>query len=112
MSMTSPRTRKVPRAKSAWVRLYCSATRSAINCRWSMRSPFFRRERVRVVGPARADTVDARHRGDDDDVVAFQQRPRRRMAHAVDLLVDVGFLLDIGVRARNVGLRLVIIVIG
>src|SRR5258705_311684 len=31
--MTSPRTRKVPRVKSAWVRLYCSATRSAINCR-------------------------------------------------------------------------------
>ncbi len=34
------------------------------------------------------------------------------MAHAVDLLVDRGFLLDIGVRARDIGFRLVIIVIG
>ncbi len=33
------------------------------------------------------------------------------MPHAVDLLVDRGFLLDIGVGARNVGLRLVVIVI-
>ena len=46
------------------------------------------------------------------DVVAFQQRARRRMAHAVDLLVDGGFLLDIGVGARDVGLRLVVVVIG
>ena len=37
---------------------------------------------------------------------------RRRVAHAVDLLVDRGFLLDIGVGARDVGLRLVIVVVG
>ncbi len=63
------------------------------------------------VGLHRADTVDAGHRGDDDDVVAFEQRARRRMAHAVDLLVDGAFLLDIGVGARDVGFRLVVIVI-
>ena len=34
------------------------------------------------------------------------------MAHAVDLLVDGGFLLDIGVGARHVGFGLVIVVIG
>ncbi len=34
------------------------------------------------------------------------------MAHAVDLLVDGGFLLDIGVGARDVGFRLIIVVIG
>jgi hypothetical protein len=33
------------------------------------------------------------------------------MAHAVELLVDVGFLLDIGVGARDVGLGLVIVVV-
>ena len=66
----------------------------------------------RRIGLDRADAIDARHRGDDDHVVAFQQRPRRRMAHAVDLLVDRGFLLDIGVGARHIGFRLVIIVIG
>ena len=69
------------------------------------------RERHRRIGLDRADTVDARHRRDDDHVVAFQQRARRRMAHAVDLLVDRGFLLDIGVGARDVGFRLVVVVI-
>ena len=34
------------------------------------------------------------------------------MAHAVDLLVDGGILLDIGVGARDVGFRLVVIVVG
>ncbi len=68
-------------------------------------------ERHRRIGLDRADAVDARHRGDDDDVVAFEQRARRRVAHAVDLLVDRGFLLDIGVGARDIGFRLVIVVI-
>ena len=69
------------------------------------------RKRHRGVGLDRADTVDARHRGDDDDVVALQQRPRRRMAHAVDLLVDRRILLDIGVGPRHIGLGLVVVVI-
>jgi hypothetical protein len=34
------------------------------------------------------------------------------MTHAVDLLVDGGFLLDIGIGARDVGFRLVVVVIG
>ena len=34
------------------------------------------------------------------------------MAHAVDLLVDRGFFLDIGVGARNIGFGLVVVVIG
>ncbi len=64
------------------------------------------------IGLDRADTVNAGDRGDDDDVVAFEQRTRRRVAHAVDLLVDRRFLLDVGVRARHVGFRLVVVVIG
>ena len=70
------------------------------------------REGHRRIGLDRADTVDAGHRGDDDHVVALEQRARRRMAHAVDLLVDRAFLLDIGVGARDVGFRLVVVVIG
>ena len=70
------------------------------------------REGHRGVGLDRADAVDARHRGDDDDVVALQHRARRGVAHAVDLLVDRGFLLDIGVGARDIGLGLIIIVVG
>ena len=65
----------------------------------------------RGVGLDRADTVDARHRGHDDDVVALQQRPRRRVAHAVDLLVDGGVLLDVGVGPRHIGLGLVVVVV-
>ena len=65
----------------------------------------------RGVGLDRADTVDAGHGGHDDDVVALQQRARRRVAHAVDLLVDRGVLFDVGVGARNVGFGLVVVVI-
>jgi hypothetical protein len=64
------------------------------------------------VGLHRADTVDAGHRGDDDDVVALQQRAGGRVAHAVDLLVDRAFLLDEGVGARDIGLGLVVVVVG
>ena len=69
------------------------------------------RERHRRIGFHRADTVDARHRRDDHHVVALEQRARRRMAHAVDLLVDRGLLLDIGVGARHIGFGLVIVVV-
>ncbi len=65
----------------------------------------------RRIGLDRADAVDARHGGDDDDVVAFQQGARRRVPHAVDLLVDRRILLDVGVGARDVGFRLVVVVI-
>ena len=64
------------------------------------------------VGLDRADAVDAGHRGDDDDVVALEQRARRGVAHAVDLLVDRRFLLDVGVGARHVGFGLVVVVVG
>ena len=45
-------------------------------------------------------------------VVALEQRPSRGVAHAVDLLVDRRFLLDVGVGPRDVGLRLVVVVVG
>ena len=80
--------------------------------RWSMRSPRLDGEGHRRIGLDRADAVDAGHRGDDDDVVALQQRARRGVAHAVDLLVDRAFLLDVGVGARHIGFRLVVVVIG
>ncbi len=63
------------------------------------------------IGLDRADAVDAGHGRDDDDVVAFQERARRRVTHAVDLLVHRRILLDVGVGARDVGFRLVIVVV-
>ena len=64
-----------------------------------------------AVGLDGADAVDARDGGHDDDVVALQQSPGGRVAHPVDLLVDLRFLLDVGVRARDVGLGLVVVVV-
>jgi hypothetical protein len=66
----------------------------------------------RRIGLDRADTVDAGDRGDDDAVVALDQRAGGRVAHAVDLLVDRGFLLDERIGARHISFRLVIIVVG
>ena len=63
------------------------------------------------VGLDRADAVDAGHGGDDDHVVALQQALRRRVAHAVDRLVDLAVLLHVGVGARHVGFRLVVVVV-
>ena len=70
------------------------------------------RKRHRRVGFDRSDTVDARYRRDDDDVVTFEKGARRGVAHAVDLFVDRGFFLDVGVGARHVGFGLVVVVIG
>jgi hypothetical protein len=67
--------------------------------------------RHRPVGLDRPDAVDAGDRGDDHHVVAFQQGAGGGVAHPVDLLVDLRFLFDIGVGARHIGFRLVIIVV-
>ena len=59
-----------------------------------------------------AQAVDAAHGRDDDHVLTGDERIRGRQAVAFDLLVDRGVLLDVGVRLGDVGLRLVIVVIG
>ena len=57
----------------------------------------------------RAEAVDARDRGDDDDVAALEQGVRRRVAEPVDLVVPARVLLDVGVAAREVRLGLVVV---
>ncbi len=64
------------------------------------------------VGLGRPETVDAAHRGDDEHIAPLEERARRRQPHAVDLLVDRGLLLDVGVGRRHVGLGLVVVVVG
>ena len=73
--------------------------------------PLFEQEEHPVVGLRRTEAVDAGDAGDDDDVPPLQEIVGRRMAELVDLLVDRGVLLDVGVRAGDVGLRLVVIVV-
>ena len=60
----------------------------------------------------RAQAVDARHRGHDQHVAALEQRLGRAQPQPVDLLVDVGLFLDVGVGLRDVGLGLVVVVVG
>ncbi len=65
-----------------------------------------------VISFRRSQAVDAAHRRDDDAVAALEQRLGGRQPQLVELVVDRGFLLDVNVARRNVGLRLVIVVIG
>ena len=64
-----------------------------------------------VVRLRRSQAVDAGHRGDDEDVVAREQRVRRRVTQPVDLVVDGGVFLDVRVGGGDVRLRLVIVVV-
>ena len=64
------------------------------------------------VGTRIAQPVDRRYRGHQNGIAAFQQRLGGRQAHLFDMFVDRGIFFDKGVRSRNVGFRLVIIVIG
>ena len=68
--------------------------------------------RHRTVGFDRPDTVDARNRGYDDNIIAFEQGTRRGVAHAVDLFVYLTFFFDVGVRTGDVCFGLVIVVVG
>ena len=73
--------------------------------------PGHRADHVRVV-LRRAQAVDARDAGDDEDVPAREQRRAGGEAQALDLLIDARVLLDVGIAARNVGLGLVVIEVG
>ncbi len=57
----------------------------------------------------RTQAVDAGHAGHDDHVRALEQRPRGSVAQLVDLVVAAGVLLDVGVAAGQVRLRLVVV---
>ena len=67
---------------------------------------------VVVVGLRRAQAEDARHGGHDDHVPAGEQRRRGGVAQPVDLLVDGRVLLDVQVLRGDVGLGLVVVVVG
>src|SRR5205085_2242394 len=72
---------------------------------------FFNEYDQAIIRVGVAETVDARHRGDDDAIAPLEQTARRRQSQAVDLFVDRRFLLDEGVGRRDVGFGLIVIVI-
>jgi hypothetical protein len=59
----------------------------------------------------RTQAVDARDGGDDDDVPPGEQVPGGRVPQPLDLGVDRGILLDVGVGLRDVRLGLVVVVV-
>ena len=65
----------------------------------------------RPIGFNRSYAIDTGDRRHDNDVITLQQSAGRRVTHPVNLLVDLAFLLNIGVRAGHIGLWLVIVVI-
>ena len=58
-----------------------------------------------------AESEDAGDGGDYQRVPPGQQRSRGRVPELVQFVVDVRILLDVGVGARDVGLRLVVVVV-
>ena len=59
-----------------------------------------------------AQAVDAGHRGHDDGIAAGEQGVRGTVAQALHLVVDGGVLLDERVGLGDVGLGLVVVVVG
>ena len=60
----------------------------------------------------RAEAVDARDAGHDEHVPALQQRAGGAVPQLVDVVVDRRVLLDVGVGLREVGLGLIVVVVG
>ena len=73
--------------------------------------PLAHGDRLSVVVHGRAQAVDAGHARHHDDIAAFAKGCRCGMAQLVYLVVDLQLLLDVGVRARDVRLRLVVVVV-
>lgn len=59
----------------------------------------------------RAESIDARDRGDHHAVAPREQIRRGGVAQALHVVVDVGVLLDVGVGLRNVRFGLVVVVV-
>ena len=59
-----------------------------------------------------AQTVNAGNRSHDDNVASLRQGRRGGVPQLIDLVIDGGILLDIGIRRGHIGLRLVIVIVG
>src|SRR4029077_7528318 len=63
---------------------------------------FFEHHEHAVIRLRRAEAVDARDRGHDDDVAALEERASGAHAQLVQLVVDGGFFFDVDVCGGNV----------
>ena len=109
--MTSPRTLYVPRWSSTSFLVYCSSARRRRMKRWVDGLAPYQVQDHSVVGNRIAETVDGRYGGHDDAVAVLEQGLCRRQSHLLDVVVDRRVLLDVGVRRRYIGFRLVVVVV-
>ena len=73
--------------------------------------PLLQQQQHPVVSLRRSQAVDAAHRANNDRVPPLEQRPRSREPQLVEFFINGGFLLDVEIPCRNVGLGLVVVVV-
>ena len=110
-SIVSPRTRNLLRVKPKSLRSYCSSTRRRRIVALVALVARAQHQQLLAVLLGRTESVDRRHRRDDDHVAPGEQRARGRVAQPVDLVVDRAVLLDVRVGRREVRLGLVVVVV-
>ena len=109
--MTSPRTRKRAAPEVAVVALVEDVDQPRDDLLARDLLAFFEHQQHAVVGFGRTEAVDAADAGDDDAVAALEQRAGGREAQLVQLVVDGGFFFDVDVARRDVGFRLIVVVV-
>ena len=75
------------------------------------RCSFFKINHQIEVGLGGTQAINARDARHDQGVAPLQQRLGSGMAQLIDLVVDRRVLLNVSIRRRNVGLRLIVVVI-
>ncbi len=75
------------------------------------RHPLFQKEEHPVIRLRRPQAIDAGDAGDNDHIISLEEGPRGRVPHLIDLFIDLRILFNIGVGRRDVGFRLIIVVI-
>ena len=101
----------MPRVAARSLRVYCACTSVRSRVSRSRSSPDPQVDHPVEVLLRRAQAVDARDGRTHDHVATGEQAPGRRVPQPLDLLVDRGVLLDVGVGLRDVGLGLVVVVV-
>jgi len=64
-----------------------------------------------MVGLGRSQAIDTGDTGHNDDIIPLKEGAGGGVSHLIDLFIDLGVLLDIGVSRWDIGFGLIIIVI-
>ena len=103
---------KTPRLNSTSLRVYCISVRRLMASRCDELVALLQVQDHAVVFGRVADAVDRRYCRHDHAVRPLEDGLGRRQPHLLDVLVDRRILLDVEIARRNVGFRLVVVVVG